>query len=331
MKKISSTELSNALGERIDFFVCSASFENRCLTVANALANRIQCTNSLIFYSSISDISISNRNQLKSLLGQSKTREEKISVSSPIDTTVSIARALYELVGTTGGHLLLDATTFTHEQLLIVIRFISHLQGILNTKIKLTITYSGAQQYGYNPKSTEELWLSRGVREIRPVIGFSGRFKTGQMTQLILLVGFENERARAVIEYVEPGALALGIGRKNDSISSELANTNQFFYEKLSTFIKNVSQAFSDVVKFDMSVVDSEITRKELLAVVKPETHNVIICPMNTKISTIGAALVALQDPRIQIMYVEPLEYNELGYSISGTDIRYGEINLFAN
>jgi hypothetical protein len=330
MNKIDIMELPSKIGNDMDLFVCSASFEDRCLTVAKALKNKVQFSKSLLFFSSTSELSKKNKTTLNELLSEGDVIETQLSVSSPQLTASNIARSMNECIGDGYCKVLLDATTFTHEQLLIIIKFLSYLQGNRLNKIDLTITYSGATTYGVNLEDPEDFWLSRGIREIRPVIGFSGRFRTGQATQLILLVGFEHERARAAIEYVEPGILTLGAGRKNDSISAALADTNQRFYEKLSTFIENVSHTFSDVNKFEVSVIDSMTARDELLRVANPDSNNVIICPMNTKISTIGAALAALRDPRIQLMYVEPLEYNELGYSQSDTDIRYGKISLSA-
>ena len=41
---------------------------------------------------------------------------------------------------------------------------------------------------------------------------------------------------------------------------------------------------------------------------------------MNTKMSTLAAAAVALERDDIQICYVEPNRYNYYSYSVAGTD-----------
>jgi hypothetical protein len=45
------------------------------------------------------------------------------------------------------------------------------------------------------------------------------------------------------------------------------------------------------------------------------DNYNIVVCPMNTKISTIGVGLAALQNNKIQIAYARAIEYNEAGYS----------------
>ncbi|MDZ7646706.1 MAG: hypothetical protein U5K54_05710 [Cytophagales bacterium] len=42
--------------------------------------------------------------------------------------------------------------------------------------------------------------------------------------------------------------------------------------------------------------------------------NNIVLAPMNNKISTVGAALVAIENPRIQLIYAKAIEYNVIGY-----------------
>jgi hypothetical protein len=48
------------------------------------------------------------------------------------------------------------------------------------------------------------------------------------------------------------------------------------------------------------------------------EDSNVIIAPMNTKPSTLGAALVAINNPRVQLCYAQTSVYNYENYSKPG-------------
>jgi hypothetical protein len=330
MKKIEAVKIVDELGAPPDYFVCSASFEDRCLTTAGVLREYSTNFKSLIFYSGNSPLVTENREKLKEILGGGS--EVLLSIDSPAKSAIRIAEALNKLIAEKPGVLLLDTTTFTHEQVLIVIRYLAQFNKSNPDGHKLAIAYNGAGKYGIDATDQENLWLSRGVREIRPVIGFSGRFKTGLTTQLILLVGYENERSRALIEHVEPGILAMCRGKKDESISKELADTNEFFENKLNKFVEDISHTFSDVIRSEMSVVDPVTACNEILKIAKTDTCNVIVCPMNTKISTLGAALAALSDSRIQLMYAEPLEYNETSYSVpDATLIRVGWVEFPTN
>ena len=42
---------------------------------------------------------------------------------------------------------------------------------------------------------------------------------------------------------------------------------------------------------------------------------------MNTKLSTLGAALAAVERPEIQLCYARAIEYNESGYSTPSNQV----------
>jgi len=48
---------------------------------------------------------------------------------------------------------------------------------------------------------------------------------------------------------------------------------------------------------------------------------NRIIVPLNTKISTLAAGILALENPSIQVCYSEPEIYNFDGYSKEGDNV----------
>ena len=328
MRKIEVTELFGSLEKKPEYFITCASFESRCLTVAKEIKSIASEIKSVVFHSSEADSILINKESLANLLGD-KTVFANLSLSDPIISADSISKTIAPLIENKNGLLLIDITTFTHEQLLILVRFITYLKDKNLTNVDVAVVYNGAAKYSTNT-SDEEIWLSRGVKDIRPVIGFSGVFKSSQLTQLVILVGFEHDRARAAIEHIEPAILTLGTGSKAESISPELSDTNQKFEKRLTEFIENISFTFSDVLRIKVSLIDPIQTCNQILDSILPETHNVIVCPMNTKISTLGAALAALHDHRIQLTYVEPLEYNEKGYSEPDVFVRVGKLELFS-
>ena len=68
-----------------------------------------------------------------------------------------------------------------------------------------------------------------------------------------------------------------------------------------------------------------------MLCVVKTAAvsgHNALIAPMNTKISTVGAALLAMEDDTIQLCYATAHQYNEKGYSTPGQECYYFNVVL---
>jgi hypothetical protein len=94
------------------------------------------------------------------------------------------------------------------------------------------------------------------------------------------------------------------------------------FSRELRAYQRAEDSGATFVSEFEFSCVDPDLTRRQLLKHIEQfPGENVVICPLNTKLSTVGAVLAALDNPEIQICYSQPLEYNSAGYSSPGPDI----------
>ena len=216
------------------------------------------------------------------------------------------------------GTVLLDITTFTHEHLLILMALIRNHA----LPCKILLGYTGAAEYSTNTDE-ESVWLSRGVGQVRSILGYPGYMAPSKRLHLIVLVGFEVERARTLIEIMEPTKLSLGIGAPENSISSHHYTRNERFRNRLQEFHVRQAQTQTEVDKFTFSCIDPDEARDAiLLQAAKYTEFNTVVCPMNTKISTIGVGLAALQEPRLQVVYAAVAEYNEAGYSTPGEEVR---------
>ena len=81
---------------------------------------------------------------------------------------------------------------------------------------------------------------------------------------------------------------------------------------------------------FEFSCKDIEKTVKTLKTIIaKAPEDNHIIVPLNTKLSTISAAIVALENKDIQLCYAVPEVYNYENYSTSGEDITIVNLKTF--
>lgn len=216
-----------------------------------------------------------------------------------------------------------------HEKILIDISSLSHellvvIMGILNNfdlLKKCTLLYIGASEYSINT-SKENIWLSRGVKTIRSAFGFPGVMLPSRKLHLIILAGFEVERASEVIIRYEPSSLSIGLGEKAASFSHEHFENNLKFHSNLENFI--IDQISSDPIlnKFYFSCVSPIETKNKIIEHIDMlrlgGEKNIVICPLNTKISTVGVVLAAIERPDIQICYAEPEEYNIQGYCKAG-------------
>lgn len=307
--KIELVDLADALRGPIGLFVGMLSFEARSMSILRTLGgSTAQC---LLFYNS----GISTK--MQGWLTEAKAISHALACATvdlddPLSTadslTVHFAKALDE----TNGTVFVDITTFTHEQLLIFLKVILALRG----QRRVVLGYTGAEEYSINTDE-DRVWLSRGVSGVRSVLGYPGALLPSKQLHLVVLVGFEHDRAQALIERFEPTRLSLGVGTQSTSITAGHYARNQRFFEKVQRFVSVRKHSYEHVDTFEFSCVSPEETRDAILAQAGTLSsgYNVVVCPLNTKLSTVGAALAAWSEPKIQIAYARAIEYNESGYA----------------
>ena len=144
---------------------------------------------------------------------------------------------------------------------------------------------------------------------MRSVLGYSGEFDPAKGLHLIILMGIEVEKATKLISVLEPAKLSFGLGRKYTSVNLGHTQLSELNYNKLAI-------ARSAVEIFGFSCTSPTQTRTDLTRhVAKFPEYNTVIAPQNTKLSTIGAGLFAMEHPEVQLCYAPANKYNVNGYS----------------
>jgi hypothetical protein len=237
-----------------------------------------------------------------------------------IDVADELSRRLGPFVADPSIELLIDITSLSHELLVLVLGMLNQLGGLNRT----TLLYVGAAAYSTNTEPGE-MWLSRGVKDVRSVLGFPGNMLPSRRLHLTILTGFEVERAAEVILRYEPSSLSIGLGAKGQSVSEAHHNKNQEFFDRIAAFASSQDYGTDDVARFSFSCISPTETRDQLIEHISSlegfKQRNLVVCPLNTKLSTVGVVLAAIEYPDIQICYAEPEQYNTEGYSSPGTDV----------
>jgi hypothetical protein len=296
--------LQGVFKEKIDLLLCSASFEARCRVLADHIDSAL-----------IGSVAVA-RNQNHAgyhkdhpahLMGKFEGKYQDV----PLDTDNPMlgADALWKLLSGhfqgAGKNILIDISTFTHEALMIILRT---AHSLARAEDRVTFGYVPASEYSVGDPDGEK-WLSKGIREIRSVLGYPGELLPSRKIHLIVLVGFETERARALIEAYEPSRISLGYSIASKSTSAKNFAANEFFHNKMRTL-------FPDSKTFTFAANDFAETALALRDVVASQPgYNVVIAPMNTKLSTVGSSLAAIADETIQLCYAQAELYNFENYS----------------
>jgi hypothetical protein len=303
------SELGAVLDNSYDAFVCCASFETRCRTIADSLGSE-RLRHAYVFVDAHPSVLVATNFSALATSFKNRSSVFTTDIRDPLVTTDAIQQALISAQNNGSKKLLVDITTFTHESVLIMLKSIQSRFSTLD----VSFIYVSAGQYSTD-KIGDAKWLSKGIADVRSVLGFPGKTLPSQKLHLIVLAGFETERAQRLIERYEPTKISLGVGDPNESISVDHYKVNVAFHKKL-------AEQLGDVEKFTFSCLHPDSTAKAIREqVAKHPGYNTILAPMNTKLSTVGAGLAAMADNEIQLCYAVATKYNEENYSTPGKDV----------
>ena len=231
----------------------------------------------------------------------------KIRTNDPLQTREVISSLFREISEIMGDYsIVIDITALRKEELLVLL---SEMVKIIPEKIERAyFVYSKASRMGE--------WLSNNVREVRPVIGYPGEVSNLKRTHLILLVGIEHHRAIAAIQAYEPFSISLGMVPKEKSVNEDVYERNLGLRNYLTRHFEQIRS------EFDFSATDPFSLKLKLRALVSDlNDFNIVIAPMNNKLSTLAVGVFALENPKVQLCYSEVDVYNAGNYSQPGNEI----------
>ncbi|ALO35288.1 hypothetical protein CMT41_11575 [Colwellia sp. MT41] len=289
--------IENQLPHKIDYLLVCASYEDRCLSMYEYIDPKRINTMALFYFKQFEDSVSANLDLYRNKFTPSIFELDYAKSTTIADALIDLFAGLDESSGK--PNVVIDISTFTRESLLIVLRF-----------LEINKAFLGDVHCFYRCADVAEV-LSNGIVQIRSVIGYIGDINPNKPLHLIVLSGFEHDRAKEIIDTLEPDRISIGFGGKSGSISSKLFKMNKNFTNIL---LANYSTELID--EFEHSLIDPEQTSTTLDSIIKkyPE-HNVVIAPLNNKISTVGAGLAAIRHPNVQICYSQMAEYNVEQYS----------------
>lgn len=309
MKRLPLTQLREEVGS-VDVFVCCSSFEERSASIASAINASTVGSAVIVANLSLGAQAAAQLARIESAF-EGKSVVARLDISDPLLTADELGRALSAAEGESPRRYLVDVSTFTHEALLILFK----LMMLHRRKSdEVLMAYSGASEYAPGLPN-EGKWLSQGVTTVRSVLGYAGTILPARDTHLVILVGYEHERATQLIQVVQPNRLSLGHGIAG-SATSEKHRAAMAYFARL---VSDATATMGNVSEFDFSCSDPLDARDHILRQVSDsDGSNHIVAPMNTKLSTIGSALAAIRDDSIQLCYAQARLYNVDDYSSPG-------------
>ncbi len=314
------SSLPAEMPDGIDHIIVSASYEERAYSIWQSIGGKIK-GKKFVFHNE------NHAAYLKYSLQRFRDSDATIqpvalNSDQPKITFESIKRVVEDIRDSGKCRLALDLTGLTREALAI---FLYIAKNRLMAGSKVFAFYHRAASYG---RTTKKGWLSQGVREVRSILGYAGKMGLSAETHLMMIAGFETERAQEIIDTIEPTRLSLGtLGGTN--LPVELNNPHN---RPLKEFIARVRLSYANAKfdEFEFSTSDPVFTRDQILRKAKGSCSNLVLSCLNSKPAMVGSCLAAMENPVIQLIYAQPLHYNITSYSEASGDILFFEVPLVA-
>ena len=298
IKKLGVSQINEDLPSN-SAFICFASFEDRCYTLAQSIkADKLKMA--YVFRNIDPPMDKNNVGNFNIICNSVKNLSTiEVNIDLPVVLADKMFSVILEIKNAQIKNIIIDISTFTHEALLILLKTVHNQRSCFDSII---LVYNGAVEYAS--------WLSMGCKNIRNVVGFPGFFNPAYKNHMIILTGFEKERATKLVELFEPDVLSIGYGSQpTDKNHLETMNKMK---EDFNDWFGNIGVPWT---KFDFSCSEIDTTISQVKEIIdNGRNENIILVPLNTKLSTISVALIALKKKEIQIVYPIPETYN-LRYS----------------
>lgn len=306
--KAKISEINDVLSPSVSLLICASSFEDRWYQIAKNIKSE-SLTEIIILQKGVKSEAWHRGIEELDKSHKEKWTTVDISSNKPAELWKILGTDIVSRIKEQRLLTLIDITTLTHELVAMLVSIVTS-EKLLS---KVVLAYSGASAY-FVSNDQSDWWLSRGVKDIRSILGFPGLIRPSKKSHLIILVGFETERAKELIMQYEPRSISLGTGV--EPYSQEFYEKNNWYKEQLAIFINSIGGSVKNISEFTFSCSDYNSAKNSiLLEASKFSDFNITISPMNTKVSTVGAACAAIENEILKLCYVEPVEYNKSFYS----------------
>lgn len=230
-------------------------------------------------------------------------RVDRFSSSSLWSWSLSVV----DRAGAVGTTLLIDITCIPRELLGMLLFAVSVRQQRFR---QIVVVYVAAPSEGYATQNQglppEERWLSKGVVTVRTIVGYPGGFRAERPSHLVVLAGHEFERLLAIVEYLEPDKLTIG---GESATSSTVPGAGALSGEVAQRLKDRIQVPNMGDICFSASSIEDVVASLDGLGF-DVSAENTTLVSMNTKLAFVGAALFALLNRGVRMVYAVPKEYN---------------------
>ncbi len=289
-----------------DALICCGSPEDRCLGTINRLTPDYHArTVYLIRYTNHESRkraeNIEKMRQKLSTVGP--IRDIQIDEEKPIPVIMDLIEEITKsAINTRKARISIDISTIRKWHLLI---FMKAFEAVKERHL-LRFLYTEPEDY------VTDLFqpLSFGIKDIFPIPNYSGNFDFSRDSLLVLMLGYEGDRALALFEEMDPTECLLLIAKP--SYHEEWEGRAEVMNKGI------ISAVGSSQIRYihSRNPILVAYQLRELLSHTHFKQYNHVISPLGTKPQTLGLhCYLSSNPPNTVLLYGSPARHNELFYS----------------
>jgi len=154
----------------------------------------------------------------------------------------------------------------------------------------------------------EKVYLSSGVKEVITLPRFNGIFYPGYSIFLIIFLGFDPIRARGAINFLQPS-------RKIGIIGEPPLKYRKWRADEVRKRNLGIFDEKDDTVQLSTFDYQETVLKLEELYNEFSSKSNIAICPLGSKLQTIGVLLFARDHMDVKLLFPIPMEFHPQRYS----------------
>jgi hypothetical protein len=291
-------------GKSDDTFISCISYEPRTTATIQKLSQAYKCKQGIFLitekfekYSKVQE----NKKLTLSLLETSGKFESynflQTSIENPLKSVIEIDRIIKaKFVNAEKLNITLDFTTFPRGELLTVLYYLRHLSSMGSMRL----LYVSPEGYGD--------WLSEGYTQTIVPPFFEGPSSLDKKMALLLLTGFEKERAIQLIDDIQPATVI--IGKPKPGTSDKFMDTSDRIVNQLVSTRKVESKIY------EVPANDPFRCQLCIESIINEHTnYDFLVAIMGSKLEVLGTYLAYEKSKNFRVIYGLPLIYNVGDYS----------------
>lgn len=308
--------LTDVGAESYDLGIFALGFEERAISAAKGLIENGSSLDSavVLVYETNEEQNEQNWKELSEVLAEMAPNGRIARVDQQAFSTTELRNVLHA-----GGvrKVLFDITVASNPLILRV------LSTIFDFDVELTVLYAEADSYfptreqfeaaGENISSLE---LASGTGRLESAVEWPGDMDEASRDCLIVIPGFDHDRSRKTISFVDPALFSTGQSQVIWMVGKPHLEEDSWRADLMMT-IHGVGSE-SDWPEFRMaSTFDYVEVWRELEAIYQDrcDTHRFTLAPMGSKLSAFGCALFGMSRTDVRMVFASPSEYVADRYS----------------